>query len=213
MEPAESSSSLTAPHILLAATRPWRPSRPASEERKGRERREKMGGKKELNVDFGGITADNVEQLRKVNTACFPVSYNDAFYKEVVNRKDEGLCKFAYWNGFVIGAVCARVEPHPDSPGRSRLYIMTLGVLAAYRDRGVGRKLIRSVLEHFESHRDEAGHQLETVDEIALHVQTSNEDAMRFYEEGFGFVRGPMVENYYRRIDPPHCYVLSKKLR
>jgi len=53
-------------------------------------------------------------QLRKVNLACFPVSYNDAFYRSVVTLKDEDLCKFAYWNGFVVGAVCTRVEPHPD---------------------------------------------------------------------------------------------------
>ena len=53
-------------------------------------------------------------QLRAVNTACFPVSYGDAFYREVVERKDEELCKFAYWNGFVVGAVCCRIEPAPD---------------------------------------------------------------------------------------------------
>jgi ribosomal protein S18 acetylase RimI-like enzyme len=46
-----------------------------------------------------------------------------------------------------------------------------------------------------------------------LHVQTSNTDAMKFYGEKFGFERGELVENYYKRIDPPHCYVLRKKLR
>ena len=60
---------------------------------------------KTLNIDFGPITLDNVEQLRKVNTACFPILYNDTFYKDVVIRKNEGLNKFAYWNGFVVGAV------------------------------------------------------------------------------------------------------------
>ena len=87
---------------------------------------------------------------------------------------------------------------------------MTLGVLAAYRGRGVGTRLIRSVLDYFESEKEG---ELSSVDEVALHVQTSNEDATRFYCVGFGFERGDLVENYYRRIDPPHCYVLSKKLR
>ena len=95
--------------------------------------------------------------------------------------------------------------------GGQRLYMMTLAVLAAYRDRGVGTALLRSVLDHFEEHKDEARYA--GVLEIALHVQISNEDALRFYTEGFGFEKGPMVENYYQRIDPPHCYVLSKKLR
>lgn len=45
-----------------------------------------------------------------------------------------------------------------------------------------------------------------------LHVQTSNDDAIRFYEQ-FGFEKGELVEGYYKRIDPPDCFVLRKKLR
>ena len=52
------------------------------------------------------------------------------------------------------------------------------------------------------------------ISEIALHVQTSNRDAIRFYTDKFGFVQGELVENYYsRRIDPPHCYLLYKKIK
>ena len=98
----------------------------------------------------------------------------------------------------------------PFSPGRHRIYIMTLGVLAAYRNRGIGSKLVQSVLDHFQSQKDGT---LYTVDEIMLHVQTSNADAITFYGEKFGFEKGELVENYYKRIDPPHCYVLRKKLR
>ena len=172
-------------------------------------------GNKSLAVDFGGITKDNVEQLRMINTSSFPVQYNDSFYKDVVDRKDEDLCKFAYWNGFVVGAICARVEPIPEAdgaaPGRKRLYIMTLAVLAAYRGRGVGQQLVESVLDHVAENIDTAKYA--DVDEVTLHVQINNTDAMKFYMEKFGFDKGKMVENYYRRIDPPHCYILSKKLR
>eukprot|EP00586_Coscinodiscus_wailesii_P000322 CAMPEP_0172485528 /NCGR_PEP_ID=MMETSP1066-20121228/13574_1 /TAXON_ID=671091 /ORGANISM="Coscinodiscus wailesii, Strain CCMP2513" /LENGTH=87 /DNA_ID=CAMNT_0013250831 /DNA_START=446 /DNA_END=709 /DNA_ORIENTATION=+ len=87
---------------------------------------------------------------------------------------------------------------------------MTLGVLAAYRNRGVGSKLIASVLEYFDQNKNG---ELSDVDEITLHVQTSNVDAMNFYIKGFGFEKGEMVKNYYKRIDPPDCFVLSKKLR
>jgi ribosomal protein S18 acetylase RimI-like enzyme len=85
-----------------------------------------------------------------------------------------------------------------------------LGVLAAYRGRDVGTQLIQSVLDYYETNKDDS---LANVDEIALHVQISNNDAIRFYTDRFGFVQGEMVENYYRRIDPPHCYLLYKKLR
>eukprot|EP00978_Attheya_sp_CCMP212_P038622 scaffold193059_cov53-Attheya_sp.AAC.1 len=57
------------------------------------------GGKfKDLKIDYGGITSDNVQQLRMVNGACFPVSYNDTFYKDIVKAHNEDLSKFAYWN-------------------------------------------------------------------------------------------------------------------
>ena len=78
------------------------------------------------------------------------------------------------------------------------MYIMTLGVLAAYRNHGIGSKLVTSVLDYFESEKDG---KLSNVNEIMLHVQTSNTDAMKFYGEKFGFERGELVENYYKRID------------
>eukprot|EP00545_Synedropsis_sp_CCMP1620_P014609 CAMPEP_0119019382 /NCGR_PEP_ID=MMETSP1176-20130426/21655_1 /TAXON_ID=265551 /ORGANISM="Synedropsis recta cf, Strain CCMP1620" /LENGTH=148 /DNA_ID=CAMNT_0006973561 /DNA_START=69 /DNA_END=512 /DNA_ORIENTATION=- len=146
---------------------------------------------KTLQIEFGPITEQNVNFLRKVNSACFPISYNDKFYKDVVALKDDGLNKFAYYGGFVVGAVCTRMEPLPSDASRNRLYIMTLGVLAAYRGREVGTQLIQSVMDHYEKHKVE---DFEAVDEIALHVQISNDDAIRFYTEGFGFAQGEMVE-------------------
>ena len=48
------------------------------------------------------------------------------------------LPRIAYYQGFVIGAICCRIEP--GEGGRKKLYIMTLGVLAAYRKRGIGER-------------------------------------------------------------------------
>jgi ribosomal protein S18 acetylase RimI-like enzyme len=86
---------------------------------------------------------------------------------------------------------------------------MTLGVLAAYRNYGIGSKLVSSVLDYIES---EKNGKFSSVDEIMLHVQTSNVDAINFYEGKFGFRKGELVENYYKRIDPPHCYILRKEI-
>jgi ribosomal protein S18 acetylase RimI-like enzyme len=153
-----------------------------------------------------------------------------------VERNDEGLCKFAYWNGFVVGAACARIEAIPEqketaeeqgeekpkpqekknkkasgSPEKKRIYIMTLGVLAAYRNMEIGTQLIQSIFDHYEANKE--NEEYKDVKEIVLHVQISNEDAIKFYTTRFGFDQGEMVENYYRRIDPPHCYKLYKKLQ
>jgi N-alpha-acetyltransferase 50 len=143
-------------------------------------------------------------QLRRINTVAFPIQYNEGFYRDVLKRNNAELNKFAYSNEFVIGAVCARVED-VDKSGTKRLYIMTLAVLAAYRGRGIGSDLLRSLLMYCETPDAR-------ISEIALHVHVSNDDAIRFYTEKFGFTKGPMVENYYRRIDPPHCYLLYKIL-
>ncbi|KAL7549872.1 hypothetical protein ACHAWF_013129 [Thalassiosira exigua] len=67
-----------------------------------------------LAIDFGLINTDNVEQLKKINQASFPVTYNASFYDDVAKKRDEDLCKFAYWNGFAVGAICCRVEPIPE---------------------------------------------------------------------------------------------------
>jgi N-alpha-acetyltransferase 50 len=188
--------------------------------------------------------------------ACFPVQYQETYYKDVVGHRDEGLCKFAYFNGFVVGAACARLEPIPEdkqshddivvSPNdtnntcnssnsnskktkdtstttptessstalssvKKRIYIMTLGVLAPYRGMEIGTQLIQSIFDHYEENKENG--EYKDVVEIALHVQISNEDAIKFYTTRFGFAQGELVENYYRRIDPPHCYKLFKTIR
>lgn len=99
-----------------------------------------------------------------------------------------------------MGAICTRISDADDGDGK-KLYIMTLAVYAPYRGRGIGSQLLRSVLDHAEE-RD--------VREITLHVHVSNQDAILFYTERFGFERGELLKNYYRRLNPPHCYLLSK---
>lgn len=135
-------------------------------------------------------------QLRSINLASFPILYNEAFYKGVCLHPEHS--RYAYWKGQVVGAVCTQLDPKDGT-----LYIMTLAVLAAYRSRGIGSQLLQSVLEYCKDHK---------IPMIKLHVHIINEDAIRFYTERFGFTKGDLVENYYRRIDPPHCYLLYKRL-
>lgn len=127
-----------------------------------------------------------------------------------------------------MGAICTRLE-NIDSDtgakkrsGKQRLYIMTLAVSAVHRGRGIGSNLLQSILEFCEQNRqsqktsnedeDDSTISSAAISEIALHVQISNQDAIRFYTERFNFVQGERVDNYYRRIDPPHCYLLYKRL-
>mmetsp|Transcript_1871 Transcript_1871/g.5145 ORF Transcript_1871/g.5145 Transcript_1871/m.5145 type:complete len:160 (-) Transcript_1871:859-1338(-) len=149
-------------------------------------------------------------QLRRIHHACFPIHYQKSFYDTIVQRKDDGFCKFASVNGKIVGAVCCRVETPAKRHANkdAHVYIMTLGVLAPYRSRGIGSQLLQSVLDHCELHRDGTYGKLRS---IRLHVQVSNEDAIDFYTQRFDFTKGGLVRNYYRRLEPPDCYVLEKK--
>uniref|UniRef100_A0A1I7Z0R8 N-terminal methionine N(alpha)-acetyltransferase NatE n=1 Tax=Steinernema glaseri TaxID=37863 RepID=A0A1I7Z0R8_9BILA len=50
-----------------------------------------------------------------------------------------------------------------------------------------------------------------SITSIKLHVQTSNKEALEFYEK-FGFQVTEIVEDYYKRIEPNDAYYLAKKI-
>jgi ribosomal protein S18 acetylase RimI-like enzyme len=103
-----------------------------------------------------------------------------------------------------VGAVACRLEKAPDLGGQVLLYIITIGVLAPYRNAGLGAALLEKAL----------GTVREFLPEVVLarlHVQVSNTDAIRFYEK-HGFKVVETVENYYLRTEPRHAVVLELSL-
>lgn len=67
---------------------------------------------------------------------------------------------------------------------------------------GPGSKLLEFAIESGEKRE---------VEEVYLHVQTSNEEALSFYKK-FGFQIVETIKDYYKRIEPRDCYVLQKSL-
>jgi len=164
-----------------------------------------------LKLRFGDVTKDNWQQLRRLNLSVFPVSYSDKFYADTYRPELKAITRLAFYNDVLIGAVCCRYETVEltaeriinKSDQHRRLYIMTLGVLAPYRHYGVGRRLLEIILDHAKKTND--------IEEIFLHVQTSNTEALAFYK-AFGFENVGIINNYYKKISPPDCYIVSKKL-
>ncbi|KAJ0176027.1 hypothetical protein K1T71_008201 [Dendrolimus kikuchii] len=150
-------------------------------------------------IELGDVTPHNIKQLKKLNTVVFPVSYNDKFYKDVLEAGE--LAKLAYYNDIVVGAVCCRIDTSENS---RRLYIMTLGCLYPYRRLGIGTLMVEHVLNYVEQDGN--------FDSIFLHVQVNNESAIDFYKK-FGFEIVETKEHYYKRIEPADAHVLQKTIR
>lgn len=90
-------------------------------------------------LSFGEVTPKNVEQLRKLNLAIFPVRYNEKFYNDLSNAPVQSYTHLAYFSDILVGAICCRVEP---TEGTSfKVYVMTIGVLAPYRRMGIGARV------------------------------------------------------------------------
>ncbi|KAB1671570.1 hypothetical protein E1A91_A02G123600v1 [Gossypium mustelinum] len=155
-----------------------------------------MGGGREFAISLDGVRDKNVMQLKKLNTVLFPVRYNDKYYADALASGD--FTKLAYYSDICVESIACRLEKKEG--GAICVYIMTLGVLAPYRGLGIGTRLLNHVLDLCLK---------QNIQEIYLHVQTNNDDAINFYKK-FGFEITERIKSYYTNIDPPDCFVLTK---
>ncbi|EPS73274.1 hypothetical protein M569_01484 [Genlisea aurea] len=151
-------------------------------------------------ISLDGVRDKNAMQLKKLNTALFPVRYNDKYYADALASGE--FSKLAYYCDICVGAIACRLEKKEGGAAAAAVcvYIMTLGVLAPYRGLGIGSKLLNHVLHLCSS---------QNIGEVYLHVQTNNDDAIKFYTK-FGFQVTDTIPNYYTNITPPDCYILTK---
>jgi ribosomal protein S18 acetylase RimI-like enzyme len=177
--------------------------------------------KKMFNIER--VTKNNVEQVKTINSVVLPLSYSASsqIYNHMV---DVGLSFLARHKSKPVGALGCRIEKiksretstdvvvpklsaHVDlNDGKEhlRVNILTLAVLAPYRGQGVGKMLMKRLFHDLsELMKQEDSIQ---IDQIYLHVQTVNQEAIRFYEY-FGFVKQEMIKEFYKRIEHRDCYL------
>lgn len=174
--------------------------------------------KKVLPFQLGHVNEANLQQIRMLNISTLPVRYSDNFYRDLITNYTNKYLQFAFYNGFVVGSICARVESLESKPPtdtestpevdtdtptteKKKLYIMILNVLAPYRRRGIASELLQFVT-------DKAVEDPE-IEEVYLHVQVNNEEAKDFYQS-HGFKQSEVIRGYYKNIDPPDCFLLKK---
>ncbi|KAI0699265.1 acyl-CoA N-acyltransferase [Cytidiella melzeri] len=153
-------------------------------------------------VSFASVTPNNLGTVRKLNSVLFPIRYSDKFYHDIVEPEVEDFCKLIYYNDIPVGTFCCRLETSGD---QAKLYVMTMGVLAPYRSRGLGAQSIRHIIEAA------ASRSKPHIKAVYLHVQTSNDGAKTFYER-HGFKEVALAENYYKKITPHDAWILEKEV-
>jgi ribosomal protein S18 acetylase RimI-like enzyme len=109
------------------------------------------------------------------------------------------FAKLAFYEDVIVGSVCCRVDTD-ISTNEKKLYIMTLGCLAPYRNLGLGTQMLEHIL--VEAKKDTE------LKAIYLHVQISNETAIGFYKK-HGFEVKETKKDYYQKISPADAYILQ----
>jgi ribosomal protein S18 acetylase RimI-like enzyme len=179
---------------------------------------QKTAPKKVLPFQLGDVNEANLQQIRMLNISTLPVRYSDKFYRDLIKNYTNKYLQYAFYNGFVVGSICARVEPISATPPieadsapqavdatptteKKKLYIMILNVLAPYRRRGIASELLRFATEKAIADPE--------IEEMYLHVQVNNQEAKEFYMR-HGFEQSEVIKGYYKNIDPPDCFLLRK---
>ena len=158
-------------------------------------------------VAFVEVGTTNVAELEKINLALFPIKYPPQVYQDIVTCSgvsflatiddDRGPGAAAR----TIGGVACRLEKDAKVDGPI-LYIITLGVLAPWRNAGLGSALLERVLRTVR----------EALPEVVLarlHVQINNSEARDFYAK-LGFSCLGVSKLYYKRLEPPDAWVLAR---
>lgn len=145
------------------------------------------------------------EDLEEVRTLCqdwFPINYPLSWYIDITSST-RFFALAAVYNFTIIGLIVAEIKPYtrlnkedkeilPDSMGKDIDvgYILSLGVHKKHRRNGIGSLLLDALLKHLTT--------LERlkVKAIFLHVLTTNQAAILFYENR-GFRMHSFLPYYY----------------
>lgn len=151
----------------------------------------------------------DMRTLRQLNATIFPIAYHDKFYKDLAHAQGDLCCRavFILLDGReIIGTFSCRFEAPPESASLDHCiginqctYVMTFGLLARYRMRGIGEWMWKMMMEMY----------ADCTKLMVLHVHVGNGTALKFYRKR-GFVEQAVVKDYYRRLDPPDAVLLTR---
>ncbi|KAG7388352.1 hypothetical protein PHYPSEUDO_012730 [Phytophthora pseudosyringae] len=147
-----------------------------------------------------------VRAVQKLNLGVLPVQPPTFCYRRA--EKDPHRLSWAAVvdEGVVSGAAVADLEL--ERGGRRTVQLRTLAVPARFRRQGIGRTLVRKIIDQAKDAEKGDGDRIEGV---SLHVHAGNDEALAFYT-ALGFVEKARIEDYYRHLEPRTAFVVEYPL-
>lgn len=146
---------------------------------------------------------EDILSVMTINRICLPENYTYSFFYSIFKSNPEGFL-VAEVDGKIAGYVMSRVEWGSSKIDTLRLrrlgHIVSIAVLPEYRRRGIGRALMREVLN--------ALRRVYGCDEVYLEVRVTNIQAINLYHS-LGFKVVKVAKSYY--VDGEDAYVMALK--
>eukprot|EP00035_Acanthoeca_spectabilis_P014868 m.292447 g.292447 ORF g.292447 m.292447 type:complete len:213 (-) comp16238_c0_seq3:2633-3271(-) len=152
----------------------------------------------------------DLEEMKLMHDQWFPIRYPEQFFilatslhsrlqsEVLIDPRTDTIAALVVWRqGSVVQ--CDPEDSDILPPGEERtnadvIYVLTIGVSVEYRRCGLASRLIRHLLSHAAT--DPSGR----CRCVYLHVLTSNDSAIRFYES-HGFNQHKLLKDYYEIAD------------
>ena len=128
--------------------------------------------KQTVKIVIRNAKMSDLNKMKEINERCLQENYNIEFWHEIWNT-NKSCCFVAVFSGIIIGYVLASED-----------HIVSFAVDEEYRNKKVGKELMKNVLNNFKS-------------DVRLNVRISN-DAARMLYKNLGFTDDTTVKDYYR---------------
>lgn len=166
-------------------------------------------------ITLDDLTKNNLGTFRKIIEVTLPTTYPESWYTNSLNS--DQITKLAFYSELPVGQVKGKLinsshkVPNFEVANSNNMnlkmipnavYIESFSVLKAYRNLGIGSKLLEWLI-------DEA--KLKFIHEIVLHVHVDNQAAIEWYKKK-GFVPSEeVVKDYYKQqgLSNPDAIVLT----
>lgn len=146
-----------------------------------------LGSRTDVQLRF--LCPDDLGEVRTLCQDWFPIDYPLSWYEDITSST-RFFALAAVYNLAIIGLIVAEIKPYsklskedkgilPDSMGKNAEvgYILSLGVHRKHRRNGIGSLLLESLVNHLTTA------ERHSVKAIFLHVLTTNQPAILFYEK------------------------------